>query len=615
MNTVLLGILFAVVGALCGVCVVKTYSGANFVPSSGCSVQGSSVVPNSSLLTDEFVDASFFAAQWTTMNTDANHTLTLQTGNSRIYMLLLSCVADPNKNVGFRSGQFTGNFDVWMDAETLTYANYVAPGITFYVDDNNWFGFGMQTNNTGATDYPAIRWKLAGVGGYNQQSISARARRQIRLARTGTVFTAYYRNATGDSWTQILQLDKAVGFTGCLHVGIVADGALASCYLDIAIHSLAFTVGGPSVSASSVFTVCDNAAQTIDAGAVKAFDKATFGVTTTNSPALSFRTSDQDADGAPSWSSSKTLAQLQAESNSGKQFMAIEVTASKNGLAYQFDQLDVSTYNLDVTPPAIPSIDWVMSLVAGAGFAVKLTAPADVDFAYCELEVQHNAGAWQNVDAGLGLGGAGYMKFVAASTNPQPSGQTNALCLARWGYTAGDTIAVRVRAVDNSGNASAWVACDPIVLQSASYIPVLVNTWYAEWPAEAWSTAWTVNGNTTEVNAVLQETIGTTWSPEVVLRGIPATAGQPSDFTCKWALKQYADDAVVAVGPVTGTCVLGDDGVSWKLNAVVPPASQPVSPALVPGRYVQYFRIANADNSMVKEFGTTLELLPAGVIE
>lgn len=614
MHTVFLAVLFAIVGALCGTLVTKTYSGANFVPSSGCSVVGSSVIPNSSLLTDEFVDASFFAAQWTTVNTDANHTLALQTGNSRVYMLLLSCVADPNQNVGFRSGQFTGNFDVWMDAETLTYANYVAPGITFYVDDNNWFGFGMQTNNTGATDYPAIRWKLAGVAGYNQNSIAGRARRQIRLARIGTVFTAYYRNTTGDSWTQILQLDKNVGFTGVLHAGIVADGPLASCYLDIAIHSLAFTVGGPSVSASSVFTVCDNAAQTIDAGAVKAFDKATFGVTTTNSPTLSFRTSDQDADGAPSWSSSKTLAQLQAEANSGKQFMAIEVTASKNGLAYQFDQLTVDTYNLDVTPPGVPSIDWVASLKEGVGFAVDVTEPEDADLSHCEFEIKVNGGSWQKVDSSLGLGGSNYMKFKNQTTDPQPAGWINRSDFARWGYQIGDVITVRCRAVDLSGNSSAWVASDPIVLADQVYVPIFVDGYTVQWIDDTFVVEWTDLGNPHRRNGMIQLTNGTTWAPQAKILNVPADAGAPEDYTVRWALKKYADDASCVVGPIDGTIVLDTDG-AWLVRAVIDPSDQPQSPQVNPGQYLMYFELTNGISGSVKELpAEQVEILPKGVV-
>lgn len=475
MHVMLLACLFAIVGALCGILVTKTYSGANFVPSSGCSVVGSSVVPTAWLLADDFADAPWFSALWTTANTDVNHTLELQTASSRVYMLILSALADACKNVGFRSATFSGNFDVWADVETLTYANYIAPGIIFYVDDNNFIGFGMKTSNTGASDYPAFHWKIGGVSGYMQQGASGRARRQIRVRRSGTVYTASYRNSSGDAWTDILSKDLAIGLTGSIMLGTVPDGALASCYHDFCIHSMAFTSGGPATSSTAVFTVCDNAAQTINAGSLQAFDKATFGVTTTGSPTLAFRTSDQDADGAPSWSASKTLAQLQAEANSGKQFMAIEVTASNNGASYQFDQLTVDTYNLDVTPPGVHSIDWVSSLSEGAGFAAKITEPTDADYSHCEAEVQLNGGAWQAIDSAFGLGGTGYMRFKTATTSPQPAGQINQASFARWGYTEGDVVRVRVRSVDGSGNASAWVTSDSITLADQEVLPIPVE--------------------------------------------------------------------------------------------------------------------------------------------
>lgn len=614
MHVVFMAVLFAVVGALCGILVTKTYSGANFVPSSGCSVVGSSVIPNSSLLTDEFVDASFFAAQWATVNTDVNHTLTLETGNSRVYMLILSAVADACKNVGFRSAQFTGNFDVWMDAETLTYANYISPGIIFYVDDDNFIGFGMKTSNNGAADYPAFHWKIGGVSGYIQQGTGGRARRQLRVRRVGTTYTASYRNTSGDSWTDILVKDLAIGLTGKIMLGTVPDGALASCYHDFCIYSMAFTVGGPSVSASCVFTVCDNAAQTINAGSLQAFDRATFGVTTTNSPTLSFRTSDQDADGAPSWSASKTLGQLQAEANSGKQFMAIEVTASNNGASYQFDQLSVDTYNLDVTPPGVPAIDWVASLKEGVGFAVDVTEPEDADLSHCEFEIKVNGGSWQKVDSSLGLGGSNYMKFKNQTTDPQPAGWINRSDFARWGYQIGDVIAVRCRAVDLSGNSSAWVTSDPIVLADQVYVPIFVDGYTVQWIDDTFVVEWTELGNPHRRNGMIQLTNGTTWAPQAKILNVPADAGAPEDYTVRWALKKYADDASCVVGPIDGTIVLDTDG-SWLVRAVIDPSDQPQSPQVNPGQYLMYFELTNGISGSVKELpAEQVEILPKGVV-
>lgn len=466
MNVFLLGVLFAITGALCGILVTKTYSGANFVPVSGCSVVGSSIVPaGGGCLSETFDDQNAFDQMFSKKSFGVNDAADIASSPGKL-MCLLNTATDWQPSAQTPVVELipsaSSDFEVTIDWSREDVHAYVGFRVVFLVDYSNyiqikWF----YSTGTYILD---IDWKESGNLTQSRYYVNEYLAGQLKAKRAGDMWSVWHRATSSDSWTSLISAQPhAIGSSVKLQLG--AFNLQATPNVKVCFDNLVFLSGGPPAPYSdAVFTITDPGKQTINTEYPYAFDKATFGVTTTNSPTLSFRTSDQDADGAPSWSSSKTLAQLIAEANSGKQFMAIEVTASKSGLSYQFDQLQVSTYNLDVTPPEVPAIDWISSINGQRGFALSITEPPDADYSHCEIAIKLNDGSFQTIDDSFGLGGSTPMKFTSSVVSPQPAGQINVAQLARWGYQVGDIVTARCRSVDGSGNTSAWVTSSPLTI-------------------------------------------------------------------------------------------------------------------------------------------------------
>ena len=143
---------------------------------------------------------------------------------------------------------------------------------------------------------------------------------------------------------------------------------------------------------------------------------------------------------------------------------------------YTLTILDEEEYN--VLPPSSPAFV-TFTTPAGEAVYVRWSEPDDPDLAYIVVEVNINNQGWLRYQDDGTLGTErDYMKFKKQSGEAEPAGYRNEQHFSIAGLTTGDTVQVRLAAVDTAGNQSDWVYSDVTEVQSAAqhiYIPLTVR--------------------------------------------------------------------------------------------------------------------------------------------
>lgn len=227
----------------------------------------------------------------------------------------------------------------------------------------------------------------------------------------------------------------------------------------------------------AVFTVNDSGVGYIDAcsgAAGQSLDLSTLTKSHTAGAVVAaeyYHGNDNNA--TPSYTS-YTWAELLALAANNHRYHWLRLTMSSADTAASFDEMAVTTYSVDTTPPTTPSSTETSTPQGKSYTLVNWTQPADADFDHCELRRTKNGSheylanssgsqAWQSSPTTYwkireGTGGTG----ISPASSFLDESITSVTAYA-------------VRSVDALGNASAWTACTAIIVEYCDASNVLLG--------------------------------------------------------------------------------------------------------------------------------------------
>ncbi|MBI4567157.1 MAG: hypothetical protein HY719_02035 [Planctomycetes bacterium] len=126
-------------------------------------------------------------------------------------------------------------------------------------------------------------------------------------------------------------------------------------------------------------------------------------------------------------------------------------------------------WSSDVTAPGEPTVAGIRA-VGGAilGAAITWTESAASDLSHHEVEARVDGAAWQPfTDRGRLLASGAHLRFREdAADAPEPAGWRYDRGLLLYGFTEGQSVRARVRAVDENGNASSWIESSTVTVRA-----------------------------------------------------------------------------------------------------------------------------------------------------